>query len=114
LFEIPLADAVDTEGVPTGYAKLGQTSILLSPVPNESQVLDIVYHQTPDRLVNLADESILPTTCHEAVIFYACAIAHSKDQNYDAAAHFRQAYQDVIANYATPPAKQSPTTTGGA
>ena len=81
LFEIPLADAVDTEGVPTGYAKLGQTSILLSPVPSAEGQLEIIYYQTPDKLVNPGDESILPTTCHEAVVLYATIRAYEATPN---------------------------------
>jgi len=81
LSEIPLADAVDTEGVPTGYAKLGQTSILLSPVPSAEGQLEIIYYQTPDKLVNPGDESILPTTCHEAVVLYATIRAYEATPN---------------------------------
>lgn len=79
--EIPLAGAVDAEGLPTGYVRLGQTSILLSPVPNESKALEIAYYQTPDKLVKLDDESVLPVTCHEAVALFAVVRAHEATPN---------------------------------
>ena len=85
------------------------------PKPTEdNKKVSLYYVKRPTQMTGDAAECSLPKELHEAVIFYACAIAHSKDQNYDAAAHFRQAYQDVIANYTTPPAKQPPTPSGGA
>lgn len=71
------------------------------PKPTEdNKKVSLYYVKRPAEMAIDANECPLPFELHEAVVFYACAIAHAKDQNYEASAFYRQAYQDVLAQYA--------------
>lgn len=94
---------VPTEADPAAFV---WKTIGIYPTPTaDGKKVTLYYVKRPAKMVVDANECPLPFELHEAVVFYACAIAHAKDQNYEASAFYRQAYQDVLAQYAPAPNK---------
>ncbi len=103
--EIPLAQRADGAGIPTAYVQPSQNAIILSPIPDDTYQLEILYYNAPIGLKDKTDVSTLPASTHEALVLYATLRAYEKEPPSEAAIYYtdrlRGAYTSIVKEEAS-------------
>lgn len=68
-------------GEPQFYTLSGQSSIRLSPVPDDAYTLTVDYYKSPTTLSGDSDVSALPADYHDVMISYALSRAYRSEDD---------------------------------
>ena len=99
----------EKRGKKEGYF-IWEDYIIISPMPNDGQRLELYYFKSPSLMEDKEDEPEIPTPLEEYLTYYTAHRAKQKDMKVDQAQVFYEQYmmgvQEGIRNYSKVPRKK--------